>query len=250
MHIFKQLGGAATIIMGLSTQVLACDVEYALAYDLDLGGHNVRLNGLLIDTGGPGRSVIPLEDGLIEGENTIAVLYNTLKPTNRARYALLKRCAGQAPDPEPVARMEITGEAEQSMSFLNEAAVRPVFPGAEATDGRGLREAVEKLRTAVATGDEKTVMAMHAPYFNTLRADRGTLRKTKAHIRRLLRDGSAVLVPNYELMRASGGYVYEVRGPLGVPPVSVSIENEGRFEDWTSGTRWIFVEGGWAVLKP
>lgn len=250
MNMFKRLGGAATIIMGLSTQLLACDVEYALAYDMDLGGHNVRLNGLLIDTGGPGRSVIPLQDGLIEGENRITILYNTLKPTNRARYALLKRCAGQAPDPEPVARMQITGEAEQSMSFLSEAAVRPVFPGAEVTEGHGLRAAVETLRTAVATGDEKTVMALHAPYFRTLRTDRGTLRKTKAHIRRLLRDGSPVLVPSYEVTRAWGGYAYEVRGPLGVPPVSVSIESDGRFEDWTSGTLWVFVEGAWAVLTP
>ncbi len=252
MKLVKVICTAASILTGMAAQSYACEVEYSLRYKMPnfTDFYTVRVNGVLAAQGNHSSGYLKLHQGLVPGKNEVSVLYETFKDGSKAEFSIHKGCKGGIPKGRPLAKMKFTGEAEKTVSFRQQAINSVVYPGAKPSDGTGLKDAINRLQTAVLNRDSKTIFAMHEPLLATMKADGAPMDFVTKHARSVIKAGEITVHDKLTITPRMNGAVWEVLGPNDAPPVSIHQEVENGYKTWHSGSLWIFVNGQWAILEP
>ncbi|MEM9043900.1 MAG: hypothetical protein AAGC81_04335 [Pseudomonadota bacterium] len=245
----KRILTGALVSSALAGPALACEPVHSVRYQVE-GMFEIRVNGVLAHFGTTSSGFLNLSDGVAQGENTVSVMFMKTQEEGYARFAVHKACEGQLPDETPVASLELNDSDELEMTFVRDAAVAAPYPGAETTDGEGLEEAVRALQTAVRARDVKAVFALHGPLLTSMEADGAPMDKINDHVTRMLTQGDIAVADEIVIRPLMGGLAWEVSGSNYSKPVSIYLKADGGEYNWSSGTRWIYVDDAWAVLEP
>lgn len=250
MHMINKSSAVACLLAGLATHTAACEMEHSLRYKIDSGAHVVRLNGVLIDYGIAHSGFMRLTKGIVNGENTLSISFETPNGAGAAQYSILKGCKGGLPNETPVGELAFAGEDTKEIRFTSANVQSEVYPNAQVTDGTGLREAVQVLQNAVRDRDTRSVFAMHGPLFSNMKAEGRPMPQINAHVRKMIRKGQISISETFDMNPVFGGQAWEVRAASDAPPVSISLDADGGTYEWYTGTLWVFADGEWSVLEP
>ncbi|WP_170336119.1 hypothetical protein [Ruegeria arenilitoris] len=241
---------SAALVLLLSKSALGCQPMHQVNYKTDGGYFDIRLNGVLVMAGDSYSGVVKLDQGLMDGENTITVTYDAKGAQDVAYFAVHEGCEGEFPNEQSLASVEIHGDGEQELVFDSQSPVEAFFPGAVISDGKGLLDAVKELQAAVQRRDVETVFAFHEPLLTKMAESGAPMERINAHVTKMLTEGEITLMQNLTLTPVLDGLAWEVLAPSSQPPVVVHLEQDGGQYEWTSGTRWVFVDNAWYVIEP
>ncbi len=240
----------SSLMLMIAKGALGCEPMHIVQYQTDGGNHDIRLNGVLVKSGDGYSGVVKLDQGLLDGENVVTVTYDAASARGSANFAVHAGCEGGFPDEHVLVSTEIHGSGKQDLIFDTEIHAGVLFPGIIATNGDGLIEAVQELQAAVRRRDAEAVFALHEPLLSKM-AERGApMDRINAHVTKMLTTGEITLTQNLFLTPVLDGMAWEALTSSNQPPVIVRLEEDGGQYEWTSGTRWIFVEESWYIIEP
>lgn len=251
MNLVKPAVLTACISAGAAAQAGACDIEHSLRYAISgQGEHTLLLNGVLVDKGAYFNGFARLSKGLVAGVNEVSIAFKASDANSTAQYSVHRSCKGGLPDETPVAQITIEGTATKVLQFDTEVQDTAIYPGVKKTDGSGLLVAVQSLQDAVRNRDSDAVFALHGPLLANLVANGAPMERINAHVGGMIEEGELSIQDELTMTAVLDGQAWEVIGPKGEPPVSISRTHSDGTDGWSSGTLWIFVDGAWAILEP
>ncbi|MEM9060814.1 MAG: hypothetical protein AAGD13_10175 [Pseudomonadota bacterium] len=244
---------ASAIAAALSFgQAHACDTVHYLTFDVEDGGFIVRLNGTeaFDHDKGYAQGSLTLRGGLVAGENTVEIEYVDGGSGEAAEFAILQGCEGAFPDETPIAEASASATGTHNLVFSSAAAntALPSTDAYEVTDGQGVVEALHRLQTAVEAGDMDTVFALHAPFFAKIEALGAPMDRVRAMIAHSVERGELTKDANPSVTSRDGGTVFELRSAAGEPPISLIEKVDNGYNAWTTGTKWVRIDGTWGVI--
>lgn len=251
MRLVKHAILTACMSTGIAAQANACDIEHSLRYSIDgQGEHSVHLNDVLIDKGDHSSGFARLSKGLVAGINEVSIAFTARDANSTARYSVHKSCKGGLPDETPIAQVSFDSTATKTLQFDTEVQDTAIYPGVERTDGSGLMAAVQSLQDAIRSRNSDAVFALHGPLLANMVANGAPLERINAHVGGMIAEGELHIQDELEMKAVLDGQAWQVVGPRGEPPVSITRTHSDGTHGWSSGTLWIFVDGAWAILEP
>ncbi|MEM7211376.1 MAG: hypothetical protein AAF479_05675 [Pseudomonadota bacterium] len=254
----NSLGGtllASTFAVGLyASAAAACDRVHYLAFDVEDGAFTVDLNGTEVfeHDGGYAQGSLTLRGGLVEGENLIGIAYTDGDSGEAAEFQILRGCEGAFPEDTPLATATVTGTGSHELAFSSAVttAALPSTDQYEVTDGAGVVDALHRLQDAVKAGDLETIYALHAPFFAKIDAMGAPMDRVRMMISASVERGTLEADPAPSVTALDGGSVYELATAKGTPPITLEEQLSNGFNSWSTGSRWVRIDGVWGVIQP
>ncbi len=239
----------SSLMLMVAREALGCEPMHIVQYQANGGSYDIRLNGVLVKSGDGYSGVVKLDQGLLDGENVVTVVYDAASAESTANFAVHEACEGGFPDEHALASTEFHGSGKQELVFDTERPAEALYPGITATNGEGLIEAVQQLQAAVQRRDAEAVFALHEPLLSKMVESGAPMDRINAHVTKMLKTGEITLTQNLILTPVLDGMAWEVLTSSNQPPVIIRLEEDGGRYEWTSGTRWIFVEDSWYIIE-
>ncbi|MEM9045777.1 MAG: hypothetical protein AAGC81_13895 [Pseudomonadota bacterium] len=245
----KALAGGL-IASCIATGAAACEMVHTAHHEGSGGAYVMLLNDVEVGSGFARKGSVSLTRGLLSGQNTVTINYAPMNDGDAARFSIHYGCKADPQSTQPVASVDFDGEASKSLVFDQETPVPLPYPGAQVTDGAGLEEAVRALQTAVLAKDVDAVLATQKPVVARLEDQGHSSDRIKQHITMMLTKGEIASAQGLIIVPQMNGLTWRVWGRQYQPAISVHLEQGSGDVYWTGGSRWIFVDGAWAVLEP
>lgn len=246
---------AMAAVAGMPAAAYACDVSHGVRAKIDSGSYRATLNGVLLkDTGvklsssnepvSPSSTEYLLSEWLVPGKNILNIDYNG----RGAEFEVFTRCKGEYDDHDIVDAVSFMYPSSKQLSFEHEGALDYNYLKADIAGDEGLMDAVKKLQEAARTGDVETVVHMHEPLIEEFGRRVGNADRFRTYLRTILSSHPAEVAETLTVMPVMGGRVYQILGPDGQPPISVSGKMDGGSFSWPGGAYWARFGDEWAVV--
>ena len=235
-----------------TSTAMACDTVQYLAFDVEDGAFVARLNGVeLFDhDGGYLQGGIPMRGGMVAGDNTVEIDYTDGGSGEDASFGIHEGCDGDYPDETPVTSVLTQETGTHMLTFARETATTPL-PSPDdydVTDGSGALEALHALQAAVKAKDMDKIFAFHDPMFAKAAAMGTDMEFVRKFFTYIIERGELEIDPDPKIVALDGGRYYQMTNAAGEPPIKVSEKSEDSQSSWTSGYKWVRIDGEWGVV--
>lgn len=246
---------AMAFIAGVPVAASACDVSHGVRAKLESGSYRATLNDVLVDDRGisvssgdkePNQKSFEymLTEWLVPGKNILKIDYDG----SAAEFEIFARCKGAYDDHDIVDRVRFTSASSGQLSFEHKGPLDYNYLKADIAGDQGLLEAVKKLQDAARTGDVETIVHMHAPLIEEFGRRIGKADRFTTYLRTILSGYPIEITETLTVTPVMGGRVYQIVGPDGQPPISVSGKMDGGSFSWPGGAYWARFGKEWAVV--
>lgn len=254
MH--RRLARAATVLTLASaigsSPAIGCEMVQYLGFDVEDGAFTARLNGVEIfnHDGGYLQGGIPIRGGLVAGDNTVEVDYTDGGSGENADFGIHEGCDGDYPGETPVTAITTQETGTHVLVFARDTATAPLpSPDSyEITDGAGALEALHALQQAVAAKDMDKIFAFHEPMFAKAAAMGTDIDFVRQFYTYIIERGALEVDSNPTVVALDGGRYYQMTNAEGEPPIKVSEKSEDGQSSWTSGYKWVRIDGEWGIV--
>lgn len=246
---------AIALIAAMPGAASACELLHGLRVSMETGSYRATLNGVsLKDTGvtlsSNSASVIQssyeygLTEWLVHGQNVVKIDYDG----TAAEFSIFARCKGSYEDDHIVDTVTFTSPSSRQLSFEHLGPLEDIYLKADIAGDEGLLDAVETLQDAARAGDVDTILRMHEPMIQEFGRRMGSTEGIIFYLRSILTSYPAVIEQRLTVTPVMGGRVYQIFGPDGQPPISVSGKIDGGSFSWPGGVYWARFGDEWAVV--
>ena len=243
------------LVVGMPAAASACDVSRGVRATIESGSYRATLSGVLLKDRGvklssgngttsPSSTEYILSEWLVPGKNILKIDYDG----SAAAFEIFARCKGEYDDHDIVDSVRFTSSSSGQLSFEHEGPLDYNYLKADIAGDEGLLDAVKKLQDAARSGDVETVVRMHEPMIEEFGKYIGGADRFRTYLRAILSSHPAVIAETFTVKPVMGGRVYQILGPDGKPPISVSGKMDGGSFSWPGGAYWARFGDEWAVI--
>jgi hypothetical protein len=246
---------AMAVVAGMPAVASACDVSHGVRAKIESGSYRATLNGVLLKDRGvklssgneaasQASTEYILSEWLVTGKNILKIDYDG----SAAEFQIFARCKGEYDDHDIVDTANFTSSSSKQLSFEHEGPLDYNYLKADIAGDEGLLDAVKKLQDAARTGDVDTVLHMHAPLIEEFGRQIGSADGFTSYLRTILSGYPVEIAKTLTVTPIMGGRVYQIVGPDGQPPISVSGKMDKSSFSWPGGAYWAKFGDEWAVV--
>jgi len=246
---------AIALTAALPGAASACEIFHGVRVKMDSGSYTGTLNDVLLkDTGvklssnngsvSQSSYEYRLSEWLVPGKNIVKIDYDG----TAAEFIIFARCKGSYDDDHIVDKVTFTSPSAKQLSFEHLGPLEDIYVKADIAGDEGLLDAVEKLQDAARAGDVETILRMHDPMIKEFGRRMGSTEGITSYLRSILTSHPAVIEEALTVTPVMGGRVYQIFGPDGQPPISVSGKTEDGSFSWPGGVYWARFGDEWAVV--
>ncbi|WP_417591427.1 hypothetical protein [Parasphingorhabdus sp.] len=243
------------LVVGMPAAASACDISHGVRAKLESGSYRATLNGVFVDdrgfsvsSGDEGPSQTSFEymltEWLVPGKNILKIDFDG----SAAEFEIFARCKGEYDDHDIVDTVRFTSSSSRQLSFEHEGPLEDIYLKADIAGDEGLLDALKKLQDAARSGDVETIVHMHAPMIEEFGRVMGNSDGFTSYLRTILSGYPADITETLTVTPVMGGRVYQILGPDGEPPISVSGKMDGGSFSWPGGAYWARFGDEWAVV--
>jgi len=243
------------LIAAMPGAAAACELFHGVRVKMETGSYHATLNDVALkDTGvklsSKNGSVSQssyeygLTEWLVPGQNIVKINYGG----SAAEFAISARCKGSYDDDHIVDTVSFTSPSSQRLSFEHLGPLEDIYLKADIAGDEGLLDAVKTLQDAARAGDVDTILRMHEPMIKEFGRRMGSTGGITSYLRSILTSHPAVVEEVLTVTPVMGGRVYQIFGPDGQPPISVSGKTDDGSFSWPGGVYWARFGDEWAVV--
>tara|TARA_R110002073_G_scaffold110348_13_gene246481 strand:- start:1292 stop:2071 length:780 start_codon:yes stop_codon:yes gene_type:complete len=257
MRRTHKTGIAITIalIAAMPEAASACELFHGVRVKMESGSYRATLNDVALKDGGVKLSSTNgsvsqssyeyrLTEWLVPGKNIVKTDYDG----TAAEFTIFARCKGSYEDDHIVDTVTFTSPSSKQLSFEHLGPLEDTYLKADIAGDEGLLDAVEKLQDAARAGDVEAILHMHGPMIEEFGRRMGSTEGITSYLRSILTSHPAVVEKALTVTPVMGGRVYQIFGPDGQPPISVSGKTEDGSFSWPGGVYWARFGDEWAVV--
>ena len=233
----------------------ACELFHGIRVEMQSGSYRATLNDVFLEDRGTKLSSTDgsvsqssyeyrLDEWLVPGKNIVNIDYDG----SAGEFTIFARCKGSYDDDHVVETASFTSSASRQLSFEHQGPLEDIYLKADIAGDEGLLDAVKKLQEAARTRDVETILRMHAPMIEEFGRRMGSTEGITSYLRTILPSHPAVIEETLTVTPVMGGRVYQIFGPGGQPPISVSGKTENGSFSWPGGVYWARFGDEWAVV--
>ena len=243
------------LVVGMPAAASACDVSRGVRATIESGSYRATLSGVLLKDRGvklssgngttsPSSTEYILSEWLVPGKNILKIDYDG----SAAAFEIFARCKGEYDDHDIIDTVRFKSSSSKQLSFEHDGPLDYNYLKADIAGDEGLLDAVKKLQEAARSGDVDTILHMHAPLIEEFGRDMGSADGLITYLRTILSGYPVEITETLTVTPIMGGRVYQMLGPDGKPPISVSGKMDGGSFSWPGGAYWARFGDEWAVI--
>lgn len=249
------LAMAIALIAAMPGVASACEIFHGIRVKMESGSYRATLNNVFLKDSGVKLSSkdgsvsqssyeYSLNEWLVPGENIVNVDFDG----TAGEFTIFARCKGSYDDDHIVETVSFTSPSAGQLRFDHADPLDDIYLKADIAGDAGLLDAVEKLQDAARAGDVETILRMHAPMIAEFGRRMGSTEGITSYLRTILPSHPAVIEETLTVTPVMGGRVYQIFGPDGQPPISVSGQTDDGSFSWPGGVYWARFGDEWAVV--
>lgn len=246
---------AIAFVAAMPGAASACELFHGVRVKMETGSYRATLNDVFLEDRGIKLSSsngsvsqssyeYRLTEWLVPGKNIVKIDYDG----SAAEFIIFARCKGSYDDDHIVDTESFTSPYSRQLSFEHLGPLEDTYLKADIAGDEGLLDAVETLQDAARTGDVETILHLHGPMIEEFGRRMGSTEGITAYLRSILTSHPAVTEEALTVTPVMGGRVYQIFGPDGQPPISVSGKTENGSFFWPGGVYWARFGDEWAVV--
>ncbi len=246
---------AIALIAAMPGAASACELFHGLRVKMETGSYRATLNDVVLKYSGVQLSSnngsvsqssyeYGLTEWLVPGQNIVKIDYDG----SAAEFTIFARCKGSYEDDQIVDTVRFTAPSSQQLSFEHLGPLEDTYLKADIAGDEGLLDAVKRLQDAARAEDVETILRMHDPMIKEFGRRMGGTEGITFYLRSILTSHPAVVEETLTVTPVMGGRVYQIFGPDGQPPISVSGKTEDGSFSWPGGVYWARFGDEWAVV--
>ncbi|MEQ8744363.1 hypothetical protein [Parasphingorhabdus sp.] len=246
---------AIALIAAMPGVASACELFHGVRVKMESGSYRATLNDVFLEDRGTKLSSTDgsvsqssyeysLTEWLVPGQNIVNIDYDG----SAGAFTIFARCKGSYDDDHIVDTVSFTSPSAGQLHFDHAEPLDDIYLKADIAGDAGLLDAVEKLQDAARAGDVETILRMHAPMIKEFGRRMGSTERITSYLRSILTSHPAVVEKTLTVTPVMGGRVYQIFGPDGRPPISVSAKTEDGSFSWPGGVYWARFGDKWAVV--
>jgi hypothetical protein len=246
---------AIALIAAMPGVASACELFHGVRVKMESGSYRATLNDVFLEDRGTKLSSTDgsvsqssyeysLTEWLVPGQNIVNIDYDG----SAGAFTIFARCKGSYDDDHIVDTVSFTSPSAGQLHFDHAEPLDDIYLKADIAGDAGLLDAVEKLQDAARAGDVETILRMHAPMIEEFGRRMGSAAGITSYLRTILSDYPADIEKTLTVTPVMGGRVYQIFGPDGQPPISVSGQTDDGSFSWPGGVYWARFGDEWAVV--
>lgn len=246
---------AIALIAAMPGVASACELFHGIRVKMESGSYRATLNDVALKDGGVKLSSTNgsvsqssyeyrLTEWLVPGKNIVKINYDG----TAAEFTIFARCKGSYDDDHIVDTVTFTSPSSQQLSFEHHGPLEDIYLKADIAGDEGLLDAMKTLQDAARAGDVETILRLHDPMIKEFGRRMGSTERITSYLRSILTSHPAVVEKTLTVTPVMGGRVYQIFGPDGRPPISVSGKTEDGSFSWPGGVYWARFGDEWAVV--
>lgn len=246
---------AIVLIAAMPGATSACELFHGVRVQMESGSYRATLNDVFLkdsgvklssDDGSVSQSSYEygLTEWLVPGKNIVKIDYDG----TAAEFAIFARCKGSYDDDHIVDTATFTSSSSKQLSFEHLRPLDDIYLKADIAGDEGLLDAVKKLQDAARAGDVETILHIHGPMIEEFGRRMGSTEGITSYLRTILSSYPTEIVETLTVTPVMGGRVYQIFGPDGQSPISVSGKTDTGSFSWPGGVYWARFGDEWAVV--